>query len=158
RNSAFSGLGAYRLGMSAFSTGTTAEKRWDCEVSGNYFDTLGVEPALGRFFHASDERGKNSAPYVVLSHAFWRSRFSGDPKIVGRSVFLNKHPFTVIGVAPEAFHGVEVFLWPDFWVPMINEEQIEGFDFLTKRFSHGIWVLGKLKPGVSRQQAADNLN
>jgi hypothetical protein len=80
-----------------------AKKSWTYEVSGNYFDMLGVQPQQGRFFHANDEHGPNSAPYIVLSDAFWRSRFGADPRIVGSIVELNKHPFTIIGVAPAEF-------------------------------------------------------
>jgi predicted permease len=109
-------------------------------------------------FHANEEHGVNSMPYVVLSDWFWRSRFGGDPGVVGKTVDLNKHPFTVIGVAPAAFHGTELMLWPDFWIPTANEEQIEGYSYIDKRFNHGMWVVGLLKPGVTPQQATQNLN
>ena len=105
------------------------------EVTGNYFDLLGVQPQLGRFFHAADEHGPNSAPYVVLSDALWRNAFHADPGVVGTTVDLNKHPFTVVGVAPAQFHGTERFVWPDYWIPMVNEEQVEGSDYLHSRTS-----------------------
>jgi predicted permease len=158
RNAAFRDMAAYRLTMAGMSIGGAAEKRWTFEVSGNYFDMLGVQPQVGRFFHAADERGPNSAPLLVLSDAFWHSRFNADPLVVGRTVDLNKHPFTVIGVAPKTFHGTELFFWPDFWIPIVNEEQIDGYNFLDKRFNHGTNVLGALKPGVTQQQAVDDLN
>ena len=75
----------------------------------------------------------------MLSDAFWRSRFHADPRVVGAIVDLNKHPFTIIGVAPPDFHGNELFLWPDFWMPMVNEQQTEGYDFLTTRGNDGLW-------------------
>jgi predicted permease len=158
RNRTFRDVAAYRLEMSGMSTGGAAEKRWNNEVSGNYFDMLGVQPQLGRLFHATDERGPNSAPFIVLSDAFWHTRFNADPLVVGRTVELNKHPFTVIGVAPKSFHGTELFFWPDFWIPIVNEEQIDGYKFLDKRFDHGTNLLGALKPGVTPQQALDDLN
>jgi predicted permease len=158
RNTTFSDMTAYRMNDAALSTGNAAEKCWDFEVSGNYFDMLGVRPALGRLFHASDEHGPNSAPYIVLSHDFWQRHFNSDPHVVGMTVDLNKNPFTVIGVAPGDFHGTELFMWPDFWVPIVNEQQIEGFNYLNQRSDHGIWVLGRLKPGVAAQQATNNLN
>lgn len=157
RNSAFSGLAAYRINQAGLSTGGSAQRSWLYQVSGNYFDMLGVEPALGRFFHQSDERGANSAPYIVLSDAFWRRRFNADPRVVGMTVDLNKHPFTILGVAPNRFNGTELFFWPDFWMPMINEEQVEGYSFLLKRFNHGIYVIGMLKPGITPRQGTDNL-
>jgi len=158
-NSTFSDMAAFRIGEAAVSSGGgLAKKSWMYEVSGSYFDLLGVQPEAGRLFHASDEHGVNSAPYVVLSDAFWRARFAADPRIIGTTVDLNKHPFTVIGVAAPDFHGTELFLWPDFWVPMVNEEQLEGYSYLTKRYNHGIFLVGELKPGVTVQQASSDLN
>jgi predicted permease len=157
RNLAFSDMAAYRLGYAGISSGGNAEKSWEYEVSGNYFDMLGVQPQVGRFFHEIDEHGPNSASYIVLSDAMWRTRFNADPRIVGTTVDLNKHPFTILGVAPKGFHGTEIFFWPEFWMPMVNEAQVEGYTFLTKRANHGIFVIGSLKPGVTPRQAEDNL-
>ncbi len=100
-------------------------------VTGNYFDLLGVQPEVGRFFQAADEHGPNSAPYVVLSDALWRSAFNADPGVVGTTVRLNKHPFTVVGVAPARFHGTEQFVWPDYWIPIVNE--VSTSDYLHSR-------------------------
>ena len=124
RNTTFSDMAAYRMGFVGMSAGGAAQKCWEYEVTGNYFDMLGVQPALGRFFHANDEHGPNSAPYIVLSDSTWRTRFNADPRIIGTTVDLNKHPFTIVGVAPKGFNGTELFFWPEFWVPMVNEEQI----------------------------------
>jgi predicted permease len=158
RNKGFRDLLAYRLNILAFSAGAAAEKRWIYEVSGNYFDMLKVKPQLGRVLHESDERGPNSAPYIVLSDAFWRSRFHADPHVAGTTVILNKHPFTVIGVVAQGFYGTELFIRPDFWIPMVNEEQVNGFSYLSKRFNHGLTVVGALRPGVSPKLAVDDLN
>jgi len=158
RNSAFADMATYRLGYVGLSFGGSAQKAWEYEVSTNYFDMLGIQPQLGRFFHASDDRGPNSVPSIVLSDAMWRTRFGADPRIVGATVDLNKHPFTIIGVVPKSFNGTETFFWPEFWVPMVNEEQIEGYNFLVKRGNHGLFVIGTLKPGVTPRQAQDNLN
>jgi predicted permease len=157
-NSTMSGIAAYRFQDAAISTGKTTSKCWLYEVSGNYFDLVGARPALGRFFHQSDDRGPNSAPYVVLSENFWRSRFNADPGIIDTVVEINKRPFKIIGVAPNSFHGTDIFIWPDLWLPMVNEQQVEGFDFLPERLNRGIWLLGKLRPGVTKQQAEANLN
>ena len=158
RNSAFADMATYRLGYAGMSSGGNAVKTWEYEVSGNYFDMLGVQPQLGRFFHSSDEHGPNSAPYIVLSDALWRTRFNADPRVVGTTVDLNKHPFTILGVAPRDFHGTEIFFWPELWIPMVNEAQIEGYSFLTKRGNHGLFVIGQLKPGVMPRQAEENLS
>jgi len=158
RNSVFSDMLAYRIGEAGARTGGMARKSWDYEVTGNYFDMLGVQPEIGRFFHASDEHGPNSAPYVVLSDAFWRSRFSADPRVVGSTIELDKHPFTIIGVAPANFHGTELLIWPDFWYPMVNAPQVNGYSYLERRYNHTLNVLGRLEPGVTQQQALENLN
>ncbi|HEY2472567.1 MAG TPA: ABC transporter permease [Terracidiphilus sp.] len=157
RNSAFSDVTASRINSAGMAFQGSAQRCWIYEVSGNYFDMLGVQPALGRLLHQSDEHGPNSAPYIVLSNAFWRTRFNADPRIIGTTVELNKHPFTIIGVTPRTFNGTELFFWPDFFVPMINEEQIEGYNYLVKRQNHGIYVIGMLKPGVTPRQATENL-
>ncbi len=151
-------MAAYRIVAAGLSAAASASKSWGYEVSGNYFDMLHIQPARGRFFHLSDEHGANSAPYIVLSDAFWNSRFHADPHMVGATVDLNKHPYTVLGIAARDFHGTELFVWPDFWMPMVNEQQVEGYEFLTSRNSHGLWILGLRRSGANPQQATDNLN
>lgn len=157
-NHTFSGIAAYSLDEAGFSTGKWAVKSWAGEVSGNYFDVLDAQPELGRLFHQSDEHGPNSAPYIVLSDHFWRMRLHADPGVIGMTVELNKHVFTIIGVAPRSFHGSDVFMWPDLWLPMVNEQQIEAWDFLSTRYNHSINLVGKLKPGVAPAKASDDLN
>ena len=158
KNSTFSDMAAYRFQSAGLSTRDAAYKCWYYRVSGNYFDMLGVRPEQGRLFHRSDEHGPNSAPYIVLSHDFWRRHFNSDPGVLGTTVEVNKHPFTVIGVVPAAFHGADLFLWPDFWMPIIDSPDNDGANFLSIRGMHNIWILGKLKPDVSPEQATDNLN
>jgi predicted permease len=158
KNTTFRDLAAYRLQNAGLTAGNAAFKCWYYRVSGNYFDMLGVQPAEGRLFHTDDEHGPNSAPYIVLSNDFWRSHFASDRRVVGTTVLVNKHPFTVIGIAPREFHGTDVFIWPDFWMPIVDSPDDEGTGFLTNRFMHSIWILGRLKPEVSPKQATDNLN
>ena len=128
------------------------------DVTGNYFDMLGIQPELGRFFHEADEHGPNSAPYIVLSDRLWHNVFNSDPHILGAAVEVNKHPFTVIGIAPPEFQGTERFYWPDYWIPMANEEQAEGWDFHHDRLVTPVSVIGRIKPGVTVRQATDDLN
>jgi len=159
RNSTFSGMaGIYGYSHAALLWRNGVVNVSGDEVTGNYFDLLGVQPELGRYFHAADEHGPDSAPYVVLSDALWRSAFHADPGIVGATVELSKHPFTVVGVAPAQFNGTERFARPDYWMPMANEEQVEGSDYLHNRTSITVTVIGRLKPGVKPQQATGNLN
>src|ERR1700733_5559881 len=159
RNRTFNGMAAYDTFSAALATRQTVTKNFGYLASGNYFDMLGVQPLLGRFFHANDEHGTDPAPYIVLSYDFWRARFNSDPNVVGSTVSLNKQPLMVIGVAPKEFHGTELFFWPDFWTPVTNGPLI-GFShhYVDNRSTHNLFVLGKLKPGVTPQQASDDLN
>ncbi|HEY3851058.1 MAG TPA: ABC transporter permease, partial [Steroidobacteraceae bacterium] len=131
---------------------------WPYMVSGNYFDALGIRPYLGRFIHASEEHGKNSVPEIVLSYALWHSRFHGDPAAVGRTVQINKHPFTIVGVAPQEFRGTELFFAPDFWAPIVDKPEVEGDTDLEERGNHNAWIIGHLKPGVTPAGATSDLN
>lgn len=159
RNTTFSGMaGVYGYSVARLGWRNALMKVHGDEVTGNYFDLLGVQPEVGQFFHAADEHGPNSAPYVVLSDALWRSAFHAERGVVGTTVDLNKHPFTVVGVAPAQFHGAERFVWPDYWIPMVNEEQVEGSDHLHSRTSMAVTVIGRLKPGVTPRWATENLN
>ena len=156
RNTTFSGLAGYD-GYSGgrLRWGDTMKTVSGYSATGNYFDLLGVQPAVGRFFHEADVHGPNSAPYMVLSDSLWRSAFNADPGVIGTTVRLGKDAFTVIGVAPSRFHGTERFVWPDYWIPVVNHF---GADHLRDRTGHPLTVLGRLKPGVTPQQAADNLS
>ena len=159
RNRSFESLAGYRITEAGLDTGEYPARVFIYEVTGNYFDALGIQPYLGRFFHSSDEHGPNSAPYVVLSHAYWHIHFSDDREVVGRVVQVNKHPFTVLGVAPPGFHGTLVFFSPDFFLPMVNEEQVDGRDILNARGVQWIYLaLGHLKPGVTPARAIADLN
>ena len=131
---------------------------WPYMVSGNYFDALGIQPYLGRFIHASEEHGKNSMPEVVLSYALWHSYFNGDRDVIGRVVQMNKHPFTIIGVAPADFRGTELFFAPDLWAPIVNLPQVSDTDFLEERGNHSAWTIGHLKPNVTPEAATADLN
>jgi predicted permease len=159
RNHSFDGLAAYAISEDALDTGEGPSRLWGVEATGNYFDALRIRPYLGRFFHESDEHGRNSAPYMVLSYAFWHTHFRDDPGVVGRVVRLNKYPFTILGVAPPQFHGTLVFVSPNFFVPIVNQEQVEGSTGLKDRGSHGLlMVVGHLKAGVTPAQATADLN
>jgi predicted permease len=159
RNRGFDSLAAYSVLQVGLDTGDRPTSAWVYEVSGNYFDTLGIQPCLGRFFHQSDEHGPNSAPYIVLSYAYWQNHFLGAADVVGSIVRLNKHPFTIIGVAPPGFHGTLLFFSPAFYVPMINVEQLEGKNLLEARGERWVFMtLGHLKAGVTPAQAIADLN
>jgi len=159
RNRTFESLLTFQIvGPVGMDTGGNPSMAWPYLTSGNYFDALGIQPYLGRFFHASDEKGPDSAPYVVLSYALWRTYFHGDTHAVGRMVGINKHPFTVIGVAPKEFRGTELFFVPALWIPIVDVHLVTGYDSLKERGDHSPMVVGRLKPGVSPMEAQADLN
>src|SRR5882757_5070664 len=158
RNDSFKGMAASQTERVGLTVGKSVQRSWGFATSGNYFDVLGVEPIVGRFFHASDERGIGSAPYVVLSYDLWTRAFNRQTDVVGQAVELNKHPMTVIGVAPQDFHGTQAYLWPDYWFPAINTEQVTGSDITKYRDHYDVSVFGRLKPNLTRQQTTDSLN
>jgi predicted permease len=159
RNHSFDDLAAYSITQVAINTGEGSSLIWGMESSSNYFDALRIQPYLGRFFHGSDEHGPNSAPYIVLSYAYWHSHFHDDRGVVGRTVQLNQHPFTILGVAPPEFRGTVVFVSSNFFVPMVNHEQVAGANDLNDRASRWVFmVVGHLKVGITLPQATADLN
>ncbi len=159
RNRSFEDLVAYSIPQVGLDTGKGPIATWGVEATGNYFDALGIYPLLGRFFHSSDEHGPNSAPWIVLSYAYWHTQFLDDKSVVGRTVQVNKHQFTIVGVAPPDFRGTLVFYSPNFFVPLVDKEEVEGATDLSDRGSRGLLqVIGHLKPGVSPAQAIADLN
>lgn len=159
RNRTFDSLVMFDIiGPVGVDKGGNPSTAWPYLASGNYFDALEIRPYLGRFFHPSDEKGANSAPYVVLSYAYWHSYFHGDTGVVGRSVEINRHPFTIIGVAPPAFRGTELFFAPALWIPFVEQPTVEGYNDLQSRGNHSSFVVGRLKPGVTPTGAESDLN
>ena len=159
RNVTFSGMAGYRISPMSLEGGGSPARVWGYLATGNYFDLLGVQPLLGRFFHQSDDLHPRSSPYTVLSYNSWRARFGGDPDIIGRQVRINGLSYTVLGVAQPSFHGTEVFYWPELWVPMMMQPLIEAdHPWLDNRYTGNTWVAGRLKPDVTSNRATDDLN
>jgi predicted permease len=153
----FSSLAAVRITRLAFGVSGNTEPVWGYEVSGNYFDTLGIQPRLGRFFTPADDVKVNGSEVAVLSYANWQVRFNGDPEIVGKTVQVAKHAYTVIGVTPKGFSGTERFIWPDVWLPYHDSPELDGFNWLESRGNNSTWVVGRLKPGVTTAAATADL-
>jgi predicted permease len=123
-------------------------------VSGNYFDTLGVSAVMGRTLEPSDDQ-PNAQPATVISDGYWKARLASDPSIVGKNAILNGTSFTIVGVTPPEFFGERVRRPPDYWVPLTFQPQIElRPSFITQTNAYWLNLFGRLKPGVTREQAA----
>lgn len=158
RTKTIAGLVATRIAVAALSHGGENARIWGYEVTGNYFQVLGVRPALGRFFTTAEDQKVGGDPYIVLSYSTWQRRFGGNPRIVNQQIKINGMDYTVLGVAPRDFFGTEILYAPDFWVPMSMEPQIEiGNPWLDERSDWNVWVLGRLKRGVSWKEAESEL-
>jgi len=156
QNHAFAGMLAYHNDWIALTGGAQPERAYIAKVSANFFDVLGIKPMLGRFFLPVEE--SRAAPNVVLGYSLWKTRYAADPAIVGKSIEIARHPVTVIGVAPEGFVGAAPGLRDDLWVtldPLGNDVWR-----MTHRSGGAVWliVIGRLRPGVSRGQAAQDLD
>jgi len=164
RNQSLSGLLVWSLtsaGVSSAASGASAraEVAWGELVSANYFDVLGVKPALGRGFLPEEERTQNTRPVVVISHSLWRRQFNSDAAIVGKTIYLNGAPFTVVGVAPATFKGLKFAFRQAFWAPLMMSATLgAGRDWETTRGWAKFNALGRLKPGVTMAQAEADLN
>jgi len=159
RSNVFSGLIAYRLTVMSFASDGRTDRTWGYLVTGNYFQTLGVQAFRGRVLTPDDDRVPGGHPIVMISYGAWQRRFAGAPDIVGKTVSINQQPFTIVGVTPSGFRGTESFLTADVFIPMMMEAQVEiGNAWLESRQAGNTWLLGRLKPGVTRGHAEASLN
>lgn len=158
RNDVFAGLIGYRFTPLSLSHDGINERVWGFEVTGNYFDLLGIHAILGRTISLDDDRVAGASPVAVMSYKCWQ-RFGGDQSIIGKEIIVNGRSFTIVGVAPRGFFGTEVVSQPELWFPMAMEAQLEtGNNWLTDREADNVFVQGRLKPGVSAAQAQTAMN
>jgi hypothetical protein len=162
-NDVFADLAAYTLSMTGLREGGVTRRTFTGVVSANYLRTFGLRPVLGRDFQPEEERPGSGASVVIVSHPWWQ-RSGGDRGILGTSVTLNGHPFTVIGVAPEGFTGTTALFSPDMWVPLGAADLVAN-DFterrgrrLDDRGNHLLMVFGRLKPDLAPAAAAARLD
>jgi len=154
RNSVFTGLIATTWAQVGVQWHNQPELVSAELVSGNYFDVLGVRPALGRLLIASDDIVPDANPVVVLSFSYWHRRFGSDPSIVNQSLLVNGRPFTILGIAPPGFHSAVMGDTPDVFAPMTMKAAVQpGAKDLELRTSRWLAIVGKLKPGLTREQA-----
>lgn len=150
---------ADKITGTTLSIGDRAERAAGSVVSANYFDALGIHPALGRGFRPEEGTGRNAHPVVVISYQLWKNRFQGDPKIIGKTQRLNGVPHTIIGVAPEGFYGTFVGYAFQFWVPTSMQEKFDSTGYkLEDRGARWIEGFARLKPGVSPARAQEEIS
>lgn len=158
RNQSLSGLLGYHDDFVSLTGNRKPERIYGALTSANYFDVLGIHPVLGRGFQPKDEAKPGGAPVVVISYAMWQSRFASDPSVVGRTLEINRHGYTIIGVAPMHFSGCKTGLRDDVWIPLVMDRDMWGSNRLEERRTVWLNVLGRLRPGVTREQAAGELD
>lgn len=159
RNQVLSGLVAYRFVPLSLSREGNNARVWGYEVSGNYFDVLGVRPIKGRTFQPEEDQTRSAHPVIVISYDCWQRRFGADPNVVGTDVVLNNHQFKVIGIAPAGFKGTEFVYTPEMWIPAAMIEWVEpGSTWLDDRGSGNFFLAGRLKSGTGPSQAEASLN
>src|SRR6516225_4645106 len=160
RNEQQSFAGITACGFAHMSlTGTSKPERvWGMVASANYFDVLGVRPILGRAFLAAEDETPGGAPVAVVSYRLWQTHFGANPEVVGRTIGINQHLYTIVGVTPAAFQGSQTGVRTDIWVPMMMEAQFEPLGDLLNDH-HQFWLLafGRLKPGIRLEQAQQEM-
>jgi len=156
-NHSFSGMLGYHSDWAALTGGDTPQRIYAANTSGNYFDVLGIKPYLGRFFRIDEEANPGGAPYLVLGYDLWEKRFGADPTIVGKSVEINQRSLTVIGVAPKGFIGAMPGIRDDAWAPLSPIRQDGPNWQIEERGRPWLNVMGRLRPGVSRASATQDL-
>ncbi len=155
QNTTLSGLALRSPAAIHLSAGQEAERVEGELVSGNFFDVLGVRPAQGRLITPSDEQGANAYQVTVLSHSLWRRRFGGETSVIGKTIKLDGHDFTVVGVASEEFEGTKVGRRCDVWAPLLTLRQTDPkrASLFEQRGPSWLEMFGRLKPGVTVEQA-----
>ena len=152
----FDGIAAFQLATFSLarSKDEVPQMRAGLEVSDNFFSVLGVQPALGRSF-LPQESARGGSPAVVLSYGFWQDQFNGDKEVLGRTIRISGTDFTIVGVAPRAFTGVDQYIRPSFMVPAVLTQQLNGAakDPMENRGDYSYTLYGRLRQGVSARQA-----
>ena len=134
------------------------ERVWGMLASVNYFDVLGVRPILGRGFLPEEDEKPGGAPVAVISYRLWQTHFGANPGVVGQTLEINQHPYTIVGVTPAVFQGSQTGLRSEIWIPIMMDAQLlpQG-DLLHDHHYFWLFVLGRLKPGVAPEQAQEEM-
>jgi predicted permease len=153
-----SAVAAFSFENLGLETGGVTRPVWGYGVSGQYFELAAIKPFLGRLLERADDDHPGASEAAVLSWPAWKSYFGADPNIVGKTVRINKHPYTIVGVTPEGFYGTEKILLPSIFVPMANEASLGGGDWLEQRQVKNAFSIVRIKDGVTLPQARAELN
>jgi predicted permease len=158
RKDIFEGVIGSQMSLCSLNSGDDAKWIWGQVVSSGYFELLGVRPQLGRFFSPEETEKPRAFPVMILSHNFWQKQFASDREVVGKTVTVNQHPFTVIGVAPAGFQGTMGGLSFDFWAPItvgefLGREEDGNPALYENRGARWLHSICRLAPGVNIKQA-----
>jgi len=157
-NTVFSAVAALEVQDFGLEANGAARPVWGCEVSGQYFEVVGIKPFLGRLLQRADDDHPGASEAAVLSWPAWKSDFGADPNIVGTTVRIDKHPYTIVGVTPEGFNGTEKIGQVDIFVPMANEASLDGVNWLESRGYRNLFSIVRLKDGVAMPQVQAELD
>src|SRR5215831_8373275 len=154
----FTGITAVNVTPMSLTGSGKPERVWGMVATANYFEVLGVRPVMGRTFSPEEDTKPGGAPVVVISYHFWQTRFGGQRDVVGRTLNLNEHPYSVIGVTPAIFQGSQTGIRTDLYIPVMMESvMLPQGDLLHDHHYFWLFVLGRLKPGVTLQQAQEQM-
>jgi predicted permease len=157
-NTVFSAVAALTIQPFGLEADGVTRPVWGYIVSGQYFEVVGIKPHLGRLLERSDDDRPGAAEGTVITYTAWKNYFASDPNIVGKVVRVNKHPYTIVGVAPQGFYGTEKFLLADVFLPMANEASLNGANWLESRRQKMVFPIARIKDGVTLEQAQAELD
>jgi predicted permease len=157
-NTVFSAVAADTIEMFGLEADGITRPVWGYTVSGQYFEVVGIKPFLGRVLTRADDDHPGASEVAVLSYTAWKSDFAADPNIVGKTVRINKRPYTIVGVTPEGFYGTEKFLQAEIFVPLANEPLLEGANWLESRTEKRVFPIVRIKDGISLAQVQAELD
>jgi predicted permease len=157
-NTVFSAVADYEFQDFGLEAKGVTRPVWGCEVSGQYFEVVGIKPFLGRLLERADDDHPGASEVAVISWSAWQSDFGADPNVVGTTVRIDKRPYTIVGITAEGFHGTEKFAQLDIFVPMANQASLDGFEWLESRSYRNLFSLVRMKDGVTLPQVQAELN
>jgi len=157
-NTVFSAVSAQMIQNFGLEANGVTRPVWGAEVGGQYFEAVGIKPFLGRLLQRTDDDHPGASQAAVLSWPLWKTDFGADPNVVGKTVRIDKHPYTIVGVTPEGFYGTEKMGQLDVFVPIANEASLDGVDWLESRGEPHVYSIVRIKDGVTMPQVQAELD